>query len=310
MKRPIAAVSICALMAATAIAQTTPADIRSVAMAPSPSTLAPGWQNGAFIEIFVRGWRDSDGDGIGDLRGLIQGLDYLRDLGVKGIWLMPASPSADRDHGYATTDYRAIEPAYGTLADFDELLRKAHARGIGVIMAPGTPYIYYGEEIGMSGGRGLSGDPKLRTPMSWTADKRNAGFTSGTPFRALSANVETNNVAAQAADPNSLLGFYKAMLRLRNTLPSIARGNLDKSFVNGSVMGLHRKLGKEHSIVVVNYGDTEAGVSVDGFASNGWLERVYPTFAAADAKTVASDAAGTARLTLAPQSVHVYLVVR
>src|SRR5215216_6512988 len=102
----------CLLPAASAPAQ---ADIAPVGPVASASALAPGWQNGAFIEIFVRAYRDSDGDGIGDLRGLIASLDYLRELGIKGIWLMPVHASADHDHGYATTDYRAIEPAYGTL---------------------------------------------------------------------------------------------------------------------------------------------------------------------------------------------------
>lgn len=86
------------------------------------------------MEIFVRSWRDSNGDGIGDLNGLTQTLDHLQDLGVKGIWLMPITTSADHDHGYATTDFRNIDPDYGTLADFDALIKAAHARGIGVIM--------------------------------------------------------------------------------------------------------------------------------------------------------------------------------
>jgi glycosidase len=93
-----------------------------------------GWQHGAFMEIFVRSYKDSNGDGIGDLKGLIQSLDHLKDLGIKGIWLMPLTASADRDHGYATRDFRNIEPDYGTLADFDELIKEAHKRGIGVIM--------------------------------------------------------------------------------------------------------------------------------------------------------------------------------
>lgn len=98
------------------------------------SLLQEGWHRGAFMEIFVRSWRDSNGDGIGDLNGLTQSLDHLQDLGVKGIWLMPITTSADHDHGYATTDFRNIDPDYGTLADFDALIKAAHARGIGVIM--------------------------------------------------------------------------------------------------------------------------------------------------------------------------------
>lgn len=105
-----------------------------VAAVPAPSALPEGWQHGAFAEIYVRGYRDSDGDGIGDLRGLIAQLDYLQALGVRGIWLMPITRSGDRDHGYAVEDYRGIEPAYGSLADFDVLIAQAHARGIGVII--------------------------------------------------------------------------------------------------------------------------------------------------------------------------------
>ncbi len=82
----------------------------------------------------MRAYQDSDGDGVGDLRGLISRLDHLQRLGVRGIWLMPVTLSADRDHGYATADFRRVEPQYGTLEDMRELLRKAHRRGIGVIM--------------------------------------------------------------------------------------------------------------------------------------------------------------------------------
>src|SRR5688500_11442400 len=104
------------------------------AEAPAASPLPADWHRGAFAAIYVRGYRDSDGDGVGDLRGLTASLDYLHDLGVRGLWLMPVARSQDRDHGYAVADYRAIEPDYGTLADFDELLRQAHARGMGVII--------------------------------------------------------------------------------------------------------------------------------------------------------------------------------
>jgi glycosidase len=106
-----------------------------VAAAPVPSTLPAGWaQRGVFMEILVRSYQDSNGDGIGDLAGLTQRLDYLQQLGIKGIWLMPVFKSEDHDHGYAVVDYRDIEPDYGTLADFDRLLAEAHRRGIAVIL--------------------------------------------------------------------------------------------------------------------------------------------------------------------------------
>lgn len=99
------------------------------------------WNDRVFYEIFVRSFYDSDGDGIGDLRGVIEKLDYLNDgdpnttndLGVTGIWLMPIMESPNY-HGYDVTDYRTIEPDYGTLEDFQALLEAAHERGIAVII--------------------------------------------------------------------------------------------------------------------------------------------------------------------------------
>ncbi|WP_339206815.1 alpha-amylase family glycosyl hydrolase [Paenibacillus sp. FSL K6-3182] len=88
---------------------------------------------GVYYEIFVRSFYDTNGDGIGDLNGVTAKLDYLQELGVSGIWLMPinASPSY---HGYDTTDYYAINPDYGTLDDLKQLLDEAHKRDIKVIM--------------------------------------------------------------------------------------------------------------------------------------------------------------------------------
>lgn len=498
------------------------------------SRLAPGWQNGAFMEILVRAWRDSDGDGQGDLRGLTQSLDYLQELGIKGIWLMPITRNADGDHGYAVTDFRGIDPSYGTLADFDQLLREAHRRGIGVIMdyvinhssdqnplfqsavaspaspfrdwfvwkdpaptgwdiwgknpwygsptgtyyatfgadmpdfnlentrvmdyhrdslrfwlnrgldgfrfdavshliekdavewrdqpgsyalvgnikalmdgyrnryavcestgkpqtwaphyicggafafdlngdivnaargdpkairgvadyyksapltmaaftvnhdsftggrlwdqlkgdmaqyrlaaatyllLPGTPYLYYGEEIGMAEGSGPAGDTtaakdaRVRPPMSWTADPDKAGFTGGQPFRPLSQNVATHNVAAERQDPNSLFAFYQAMLRLRNTLPSIARGSYEAPFTEGQVMGYQRKLGKEHALVLINYGLTAVTSRVAGLPAGATLASAYP----AAGGTAVTDAAGIAVIPLEAQSVRVFTVRR
>lgn len=102
--------------------------IAGTQFARKPLPLPEGWHHGAFMEIFVRSYKDSNGDGIGDLKGLIQSLDHLKELGIKGIWLMPITTSADKDHGYATTNFRNIDPDYGTLADFDELILQAHAR--------------------------------------------------------------------------------------------------------------------------------------------------------------------------------------
>lgn len=498
-------------------------DLRAVAAADPGSTLPALWHRGAFMEIFVRSYKDSDGDGVGDLRGLIAQLDYLRELGISGIWLMPVTQSQDRDHGYAVADYRAIEAQYGSLADFDELLRQAHARGIGVIvdyvmnhsaaanplfvnaraaatnpyrnwylwqgvkpngwniyggdpwrgsvgnyyfapfwdqmpdfnllnpavvayhhdnlrfwlnrgvdgfrfdavgnlveagpaawenqpenhtllrqaravvdgyarrylvcegpsdpvgystscgsafafqntanliaaakadpgavrrvaefpanaptgmasmlanhdsfagdrvynqfggnlaqyrlaaatylLQPGTPFIYYGEEIGMARGS-AGGDPGLRTPMSWSASTANAGFTTGTPYRSLSTNVSAFNVAAQQADPNSLLAFYKAMLALRKAHPAIAAGSYDNVSVNGSAMSFQRRQGSEWLLVAINYGSGAAALSVSGLPSGSQLKALYPA-AGPDA---AADSAGRVSVDLGGQSVLVFAV--
>jgi glycosidase len=501
-------------------------DISPVPEIRQPSALPPGWQRGAFMEVFVRAYKDSNGDGVGDLKGLTQQLDYLKDLGIKGIWLMPITASADGDHGYATTDFRAIEPAYGTLEDFDELLRQAHARGIGVIMdyvinhsarahpmfvsaetgpaspfydwfvwekdapagweiwgknpwtatpvgnyfgtfgphmpdfnfrnpavlayhqsslrfwlnrgldgyrldavphlvennakdwndqpesrrltgeltalitaypqrhvvceatanpqvyaatdicgsafafglernivkaakgdkkairavadyfttapqtmatfvgnhdifagerlwdqlhgnraqyrlaaasyllQPGTPFIYYGEEIGMPGIAGLPGDEPLRGPMSWSADTQRGGFTLGTPFRSVAPNVARLNVAAQLADPNSLLSFYKSMLALRNSLPSLASGSYNAPQVQGRVMAYRRTMGTETTLVVTNYGTRSATIRLDELKPRAFFVPAYPQ----GGKAVASSARGVMSVRLPAQSVRVYVL--
>lgn len=86
-----------------------------------------------YYEIFVRSFYDSNGDGIGDLNGVTAKLDYLKDLGIGGIWLMPINPSPSY-HGYDVTDYYGINPQYGTMQDYTKLLQEAHKRGIKVIM--------------------------------------------------------------------------------------------------------------------------------------------------------------------------------
>lgn len=509
-----------------------PVDISPVAAADPGSILAEEWHRGAFMEINVRAYQDSNGDGIGDLKGLTSRLDYLQELGVKGLWLMPVNASQDKDHGYAVRDYRAIEPAYGTMADFDELLKQAHARGMGVIMdyvinhsaaqnplfinsssrasdayrdwfvwsspaptgwnvfginpwrttasgayyapfwdqmpdwnlrnpkvvayhhdnlrfwlnrgvdgfrfdavgllvensaaqwenqpqnytllngvrsmmngysrrylvcegpsdtqgyaaetacgsafafdlqsallgaarnntasiaqlasyftrarptvapllanhdlfagrrvfdqlggnlaqyklaaasyllLPGTPFIYYGEEIGMAGASSIGHDGQLRTPMAWTPDTRTAGFTTGTPFRPLGDNVATFNVQAQRAEPASLLNFYKAMVALRNTLPSLAQGTYEAPWTSGSVMAFQRASATQRSLVVLNYGPSPAIVNVPGLPAGAVLSGAYPVASGSspNPNTLKADASGAVNLNLPAQSVAVYTV--
>ncbi len=94
----------------------------------------PSWYKDAIIyEARVRSFYDSDGDGIGDFRGLVEKLDYLQDLGVNALWLLPFYPSPLRDDGYDISDYRSVHPDCGTLNDFKVFVREAHWRGIRVI---------------------------------------------------------------------------------------------------------------------------------------------------------------------------------
>ncbi len=86
-----------------------------------------------FYEIFLRSFQDSNGDGIGDLKGATQRLDYLEDLGVGGVWLMPLNPSPSY-HGYDVTDYKKVNPDYGTMADLKALVTAAHERDMDVIL--------------------------------------------------------------------------------------------------------------------------------------------------------------------------------
>ncbi len=91
------------------------------------------YQDAVIYELHVRAFRDSNGDGVGDFRGLVQKLDYLEELGVTALWLLPFYPSPLRDDGYDIADYRDVHPSYGTLRDFRSFLREAHRRGLRVI---------------------------------------------------------------------------------------------------------------------------------------------------------------------------------
>jgi alpha-amylase len=500
-------------------------DVSKIPFADPGSKLSTNWRNGVFMEIFVRGFKDSNGDGIGDLRGITQSLDYLKDLGIKGIWLMPINTNQDRDHGYSVADYRNIDSDYGTLADFDELLREAHARDIGIVMdyvinhssannavflnsasssdnayrdwytwrsttptdwdiwgknpwkalasgsyyapftdimpdwnlrnpavvdyhmnnmrfwlnrgldgfrfdavgmlfengpkafenqaenypfmgrvraevekyaqrfvvcegpdwghieyaradscgrtfafkhhssiveaakgdvaaiqrvadyfkttqlnmatmlnnhdsfagdrpwdqfkgneaqyrlaaatyllMPGTPFVYYGEEIGMAGIPTLEGDPSLRGPLSWKADANNAGFSNTKPYRPVAPNVMTQNIAAQLADPNSLRAFYKTMIGLRNAHPSLAVGNYETAFAEKGVFTFQRSYNNERTVVVINYSNEPSTVTATKLKPNAQLSPLYP----AKAGAMMTDASGSARIPIPAQSALVF----
>ena len=503
-------------------------DLSSVAPIPSDSGLPVDWDNSAaFIEIYVRGYQDSDGDGVGDLQGLISRLDYLQGLGIKGIWLMPVFESADNDHGYAVENYRAIESDYGTMADFEALIAAAHARGIAVIVdyvinhaastnplfvdattgptndhydwfvwsdtrpsgwstfagdpwrnngngwyygvfsalmpdwnlenpevvayhrdnlrywlnkgvdgfrfdavgvlfengasewnnqpenhallsdlknvvmgytkrymvceapddplayatpascgnafafpVPGlilasirngevhddllswtggpdpqrlplflsnhdsfagdriwnqvngnaeqyklaaatyllaspNPFVYYGEEVGMANAASLSGDHALRTPMSWTSNSMTAGFTNGTPFRDLSANVATHNVADEDGVPDSLLEYYRALLQLRLTYPELAYAALTTIVSNGRAVFLVTTQATGFSgVSAINYSDQAQQVLVPTNLANTQFNGV---FGASDQVLSSADVAPVLEIQVPARSVVVYV---
>lgn len=497
-------------------------DTGPVAVTETASALPEDWHRRAvFMEIYVRGYKDSDGDGVGDFAGLTAQLDYLAELGIGGIWLMPMTESWDDDHGYAVADYRAVESDYGTLAEFETFVAEAHARGIGVIVdyvinhsakdnplfrdswrdlggkrdwyvwrennpgwsnwggdpswhriagafyygvfwdqmpdfnlrndevlqyhadnlrfwlnrgvdgfrfdavgtlvengadawesqeenyaimkqmravlgdyehrfliceepaqplraaaddacgaafgfglnydlvasaregalregvldyladapnpmgiiqanhdafagdrlyaqyggdeqvyklaaavqlsLPGIPFVYYGEEIGMGRGTGVSGDHALRAPMSWTDDK--AGFTSGTPYRGVAENVRTHNVADEREAPDSLLNHYKALIALRNQHESLALGSFT-ALASGELFGFRRDAADESALVLAHYGGQAQATSLDAGVADARWRRVLP---ADDAELVA-DGEGVVSVELAARSVEIYLL--
>jgi glycosidase len=98
----------------------------------SPAQTTYWWNDAVFYEAFVRSFYDTNGDGVGDLQGLTDKLDYLQDLGVNAIWLMPVCTSPSY-HGYDVTNYKAVQPAYGTKQQYINFVDSAHSRGMKVI---------------------------------------------------------------------------------------------------------------------------------------------------------------------------------
>ncbi|WP_058044711.1 glycoside hydrolase family 13 protein [Streptomyces roseifaciens] len=108
--------------------------VRPAAAAPSEAVSEGWWRSAVIYQVYVRSFADSDGDGIGDLRGIRDRLPYLAELGVDAVWLTPFFASPQADGGYDVADYRAVDPLFGDLSDADDLVREAHRLGLRVIV--------------------------------------------------------------------------------------------------------------------------------------------------------------------------------
>jgi alpha-glucosidase len=115
-------------------ASTATAFAQGSAVATQTDSRAPWWKTAVVYEIYPRSFQDSNGDGIGDLNGITQRLDYLKDLGINAIWISPMYPSPQVDFGYDISNYESVDPQYGTLADMDHLIAEAKQRGIRVCL--------------------------------------------------------------------------------------------------------------------------------------------------------------------------------
>ena len=127
MKRTVIAAALAASLAISL-------PLLSAAQQSSGNDTDAWWRHAVIYEIYPQSFQDSDGDGVGDLKGITSRLDYLKNLGIDAIWISPIYPSPGVDNGYDIADYTAIDPKYGSMADFDTLVAEAKKRGIRVLM--------------------------------------------------------------------------------------------------------------------------------------------------------------------------------
>lgn len=166
------------------------------------------------------------------------------------------------------------------------------------LMLPGSPFIYYGEEIGMAHGHGLQGDAALRAPMSWSTGA--GGFTSGQPFRATAANLATHNVVLQQADPQSLLAHYRRLIALRNAHAPLHSGAYRDAGSQGQVLAFERSTAERRMLVLLHYGRSADSATLVFPAGSRWRAVEGAT------GTLTADAAGRVVFDLSPQSLKVY----
>jgi alpha-amylase len=177
------------------------------------------------------------------------------------------------------------------------------------ILLSANPFTYYGEEIGMAAGSNLQADASLRTPMSWTNDSVTAGFTSGNaPFRRLSANSTTNNVAAQLNDSDSLYAFYQRLYALRQAYPEIATGTKTAlSQPNDEIIVWKTQSGDTTVVIALNL-RTQTGINhnINVGMTNVSFSNLYDS-TNVNTNTLVSDSSGQLLLSLAAHGVQVWI---
>ena len=131
-------------------------------------------------QIYPKSFQDTDGDGFGDLRGVIEHLDYLAELGVDYLWITPFFTSPQYDNGYDIADYRNIDPRYGTMEDFDELVREAAKRGMYLMMDMVLNHTSTKHEWFQ---KALKGDPKYRNYYIFKKGKMAFRYKLGVKIR-------------------------------------------------------------------------------------------------------------------------------
>ncbi len=168
--------------------------------------------DGVYYQVFVRSFADASGDGVGDLRGLTARLDHVQALGADGLWLMPIHPSPTY-HGYDVSDYRAINPDYGSMADFLTFLDAAHARGLRVVL---DLVVNHSSSQHPWFQRALAGDPAYRAFYVWSDERLDWRGTGGGP------------AWHPAGDGSYYLGLFEGgMPDLNHRNPAVTEAMLD-----------------------------------------------------------------------------------
>ena len=184
--------------------------------------------------------------------GLMNSVNGESNTGITSAWKFTLRDITDGDYATFLTNHDQNR----VMSAFNGNEEKAKLAAVILLTSPGTPFIYYGEEIGM---QGKKPDEDIRLPMQWTADE-NAGFTTGSPWRVPNADHLQVNVAAQEDDPNSLLNLYRALTELRAEHPALRGGSISVlETEHAGVYAFLRSNGEENILVLVNL--TEAAIS-------------------------------------------------